>query len=263
MEQDWYSTGEIDMAFGVKLLIQGERALFTRPEMKVERVSYDVITPSAARGILEAIHWKPAIRWVVDSIQVLKPIRFESIRRNEVGGKLSAASVSKAIKAGRTDALVSYVEEDRQQRATTLLRDVAYVIGAHFELTDKAGAEDNIGKHLDIFNRRARKGQCFQAPCMGDHGSRSSRARGLKLHNQTKAPPSAGVAPQTHAEADQCQGSIRAMPQPLKSRTLRVASAAPRECTMPTTIKSGWSTGRAYVRLAAAIAACASATAPS
>lgn len=155
------------MAYGIKLYIQGERALFTRPEMKVERVSYDVITPSAARGILEAIHWKPAIRWVVDSIQVLKPIRFESIRRNEVGGKLSAASVSKAIKAGRTDALVSYVEEDRQQRATTLLRDVAYVIGAHFELTDKAVAEDNIGKHLDIFNRRARKGQCFQAPCMG------------------------------------------------------------------------------------------------
>lgn len=155
------------MAFGVKLLTRGEWALFTRPEMKVERVSYDVITPSAARGILEAIHWKPAIRWVVDSIQVLKPIRFESIRRNEVGGKLSAANVGKAIKTGRTDALVSYIEDDRQQRATTLLRDVAYVIGAHFELTDKAGADDNIGKHLDIFNRRARKGQCFQAPCMG------------------------------------------------------------------------------------------------
>ncbi|UII62426.1 type I-C CRISPR-associated protein Cas5c [Xanthomonas translucens] len=135
--------------------------------MKVERVSYDIITPSAARGILEAIHWKPAIRWVVDGIQVLKPIRFESIRRNEVGGKLSAASVSKAIKAGRTDTLVSYVEEDRQQRAATLLRDVGYVITAHFELTDKAGPDDNVGKHLDIFNRRARRGQCFQAPCLG------------------------------------------------------------------------------------------------
>lgn len=155
------------MAYGVKLIIQGERALFTRPEMKVERVSYDVITPSAARGILEAIHWKPAIRWVIDSIQVLKPIRFESIRRNEVGGKLSAASVGKAMKAGRTDELVSYVDEDRQQRASTLLRDVAYVISAHFELTDKAGAEDNVGKHLDTFNRRARRGQCFHAPCMG------------------------------------------------------------------------------------------------
>lgn len=155
------------MSYGIKLHVWGERALFTRPEMKVERVSYDVITPSAARGILEAIHWKPAIRWEVDSIQVLKPIRFESIRRNEVGGKLSAASVGKAIKAGRTDQLVNYLEEDRQQRAATMLRDVGYVIAAHFELTEKAGPEDNEGKHLDIFNRRARRGQCFQAPCLG------------------------------------------------------------------------------------------------
>jgi len=155
------------MSYGIKLHVWGERALFTRPEMKVERMSYDIITPSAARGILEAIHWKPAIRWIVDAIEVLKPIRFESIRRNEVGGKLSAASVGKAIKAGRTDGLVSYVEEDRQQRAATVLRDVGYVISAHFELTAKAGPGDNVGKHLDIFNRRARRGQCFQAPCLG------------------------------------------------------------------------------------------------
>ncbi|MDD3762458.1 MAG: type I-C CRISPR-associated protein Cas5c [Nevskiales bacterium] len=155
------------MSFGVRLLIWGERACFTRPEMKVERVSYDVITPSAARGILEAIHWKPAIRWQVDRIHVLKPIRFESIRRNEVGSKLSPASVSKAMKAGTTAGLANVVDQDRQQRAATVLRDVAYVIAAHFELTDRAGPDDNEGKHLDIFNRRARKGQCFQAPCMG------------------------------------------------------------------------------------------------
>lgn len=155
------------MSFGVRLHIWGERGCFTRPEMKVERVSYDVITPSAARGILEAIHWKPAIRWHIDRIHVLKPIRFESIRRNEVGGKLSAATVAKAMKAGTTHGVISYVEEDRQQRAATILRDLAYVIAAHFELTDKAGGEDTIGKHLDIFNRRARKGQCFHAPCMG------------------------------------------------------------------------------------------------
>jgi CRISPR-associated protein Cas5d len=155
------------MPYGIKLHVWGERALFTRPEMKVERVSYDVITPSAARGILEAIHWKPAIRWVVDSIQVLNPIRFESIRRNEVGGKLSAASVGKAMKASRTDGLVTYVEEDRQQRASTLLRDVAYVITAHFELTGKASPDDNEGKHLDIFKRRASRGQCFHMPCLG------------------------------------------------------------------------------------------------
>lgn len=155
------------MSFGIRLHVWGERACFTRPEMKVERISYDVITPSAARGILEAIHWKPAIRWLVDRIHVLKPIRFESIRRNEVGDKLSSAKVSKAMKAGSTEGLVAYVDEDRQQRAATVLREVAYVIEAHFALTDKAGPDDSVGKHLDIFNRRARKGQYFHAPCMG------------------------------------------------------------------------------------------------
>ncbi|MEJ2631088.1 MAG: type I-C CRISPR-associated protein Cas5c [Acidihalobacter sp.] len=155
------------MSFGIRLQVWGERACFTRPEMKVERVSYDVITPSAARGILEAIHWKPAIRWQIDRIRVLKPIRFESIRRNEVGGKLSAASVARAMKAGSTAGLATCVDEDRQQRAATVLRDVAYVIEAHFELTPKAGPDDNAGKHLDIFNRRARKGQCFHMPCLG------------------------------------------------------------------------------------------------
>tara|TARA_R110000796_G_scaffold4300_3_gene16699 strand:+ start:17454 stop:18128 length:675 start_codon:yes stop_codon:yes gene_type:complete len=155
------------MAYGIRLKVWGERACFTRPEMKVERVSYDVITPSAARGIIEAIHWKPAIRWVIDRIQVIKPIRFESIRRNEVGNKLSSASVGKALKAGRTDDLVSFVDEERQQRAATVLRDVAYIIEAHFELTDRADSSDSEGKHLDIFNRRARKGQHFHAPCLG------------------------------------------------------------------------------------------------
>ena len=156
------------MTFGIRLHLTGERACFTRPEMKVERVSYDVITPSAARGILEAIHWKPAIRWVIDRIHVLNPIRFESIRRNEVGGKLSASNVSSAMNAGQiSDKLFTLVDEDRQQRAATILRDVAYVIEAHFELTDRIGEKDNEGKHLDIFNRRVRKGQCFHMPCLG------------------------------------------------------------------------------------------------
>ena len=156
------------MTYGIRLHLTGERACFTRPEMKVERVSYDVITPSAARGILEAIHWKPAIRWVIDRIHVLKPIRFESIRRNEVGSKLSASNASSAMNAGQiSDKLFTLVDEDRQQRAATILRDVAYVIEAHFKLTDRAGLEDNEGKHLDIFNRRARKGQCFHMPCLG------------------------------------------------------------------------------------------------
>lgn len=155
------------MTFGIRLHVWGERACFTRPEMKVERVSYDAMTPSAARGILDAIHWKPAIRWHIDRIHVLKPIRFESIRRNEVGSKLPPSAVSKAMKAGTTDGLWNLVDEDRQQRAATVLRDVAYVIEAHFELTTKAGEDDSVGKHLDIFNRRARKGQCFQMPCFG------------------------------------------------------------------------------------------------
>lgn len=156
------------MSYGIRLHVWGERACFTRPEMKVERVSYDVITPSAARGILEAIHWKPAIRWVVDSIQVLKPIRFESIRRNEVGGKISAANVKSAMNSNSIEKLTSYcVDADRQQRASTLLRDPAYVIFAHFELTHKAGQQDNEAKHLEMFKRRARKGQCFHTPYLG------------------------------------------------------------------------------------------------
>src|SRR5208283_2020968 len=140
-------------------LVSGEFACFTRPEMKVERVSYDVMTPSAARGILEAIHWKPAIRWVVEAIHVLKPIRFQSIRRNEVGDKASVASIRKAMNSGDISDLALLVDDQkvRQQRAATILVDVAYVIEARFELTGKAGAEDNEGKHLDTFNRRARK----------------------------------------------------------------------------------------------------------
>lgn len=155
------------MAYGVSILVRGDRACFTRPEMKAERVSYDVITPSAARGILEAIHWKPAIRWNIERITVLNPIRFETIRRNEVGSRLSAANVGKAMKLGRVDPLFVAVEDDRQQRAATILRDVAYVIDAHFTLTARAGADDSVGKHLDIVNRRLRKGQCYHAPCLG------------------------------------------------------------------------------------------------
>ena len=151
----------------VRLHIWGPDACFTRPEMKVERVSYDAITPSAARGILEAIHWKPAIRWVVTRIHVLRPIRFSSVRRNEVGSKIPAANVRKAMKAGDPASLRLRVGADRQQRATVALRDVAYVIEARFERTERWGAEDSEGKHLDMFNRRARNGQCFHRPCLG------------------------------------------------------------------------------------------------
>ena len=155
------------MAYGVKLHVWGEYACFTRPEMKVERVSYDTMTPSAARGILEAIHWKPAIRWVIDRIHVLKPIRFENFRRNELGGKIAAGNVRKAMKAGATASLRTFIEDDRQQRATMLLRDVAYVIDAHFMLTVVAGADDTEAKHLAMFSRRAARGQCYHRPYLG------------------------------------------------------------------------------------------------
>ncbi|WFS63345.1 type I-C CRISPR-associated protein Cas5c [Pseudodesulfovibrio thermohalotolerans] len=151
---------------GIQLRVWGEYACFTRPELKVERVSYDVMTPSAARGILEAVYWKPSIRWVVDRIHVMKPIRFDNVRRNEVSAKVplkGATGVSSAMKKGVP--LRLYVEDNRQQRAALLLRDVEYVIEAHFEYTS---AEDrNDGKHLDMFNRRAKKGQCFHRPYLG------------------------------------------------------------------------------------------------
>lgn len=155
------------MAYGIRLKVWGDHACFTRPEMKVERVSYDVMTPSAARGILEAIHWKPAIRWVIDAIHVLEPIRFQSIRRNEVGHKAPAGRIKGAMKRGDLEGLQLLVDEDRQQRAATVLVRPAYVIEAHFEVTPKAGAEDSEGKHLDTFNRRAARGQCFHQPCLG------------------------------------------------------------------------------------------------
>lgn len=150
------------MAYGIKLRIWGEYACFTRPEMKVERVSYDVMTPSAARGILEAIYWKPAIRWVVDKIHVLKPICFENIRRNEISNKVSINK--KTMEQGDVP-VQQFIEDERQQRASMILKDVEYVIEAHFEFTNRE--DNNIGKHLDIFNRRAKMGQCFHRPYFG------------------------------------------------------------------------------------------------
>jgi CRISPR-associated protein Cas5d len=155
------------MSFGVKLHIWGDYACFTRPEMKVERVSYDVMTPSAARGILEAIHWKPAILWVVDAIHVLNPIRFTSILRNEIRAKIPTGSVKSAMNRGDTNGLGLAVDDNRQQRAATVLVNPAYVIEAHFEITAKAGEGDTAAKHVAMFNRRAAAGQCFHRPYLG------------------------------------------------------------------------------------------------
>lgn len=153
------------MGYGICLKVWGDYACFTRPEMKVERVSYDIITPSAARGILEAIHWKPAIVWRTDRIHVLNEIKFENLRRNEVGHKVSEASVKKAMKSNTP--IYQSSNGDRQQRATLLLKDVCYIIEAHFELTDKAGNGDTEEKHYAIALERARKGKCYHRPYFG------------------------------------------------------------------------------------------------
>ncbi|MDR2056086.1 MAG: type I-C CRISPR-associated protein Cas5c [Desulfovibrio sp.] len=153
--------------YGVKLRMFGEYACFTRPEMKGERVSYDIPTPSAVRGVLEAIYWKPALSWRIKAVHVMKPVVFESIRRNELGSKVPVASVKKALKGGKKT-LGVWIEDDRQQRASLVLKNVEYCVDAEFVIADQAGPEDRQpGKHLDIFNRRLARGQVFHRPCFG------------------------------------------------------------------------------------------------
>lgn len=151
---------------GVMVEVWGDYALFTRPEMKVERVSYDVMTPSAARGILEAIYWHPGLKWVIDKIYVMNPIKFTNVRRNEVSAVLSGAK-AKSIMSGSKSAFYISTKDCIQQRAAMLLQDVHYVIEAHFVITEKAGQGDNPGKFSDIMRRRLKKGQCFHQPCFG------------------------------------------------------------------------------------------------
>ena len=160
------------MGYGIKIKVWGDYACFTRPEMKVERVSYDVMTPSAARAVVEAVYWKPSIRWIIDRIHVINPVKFDNIRRNEVGSKLSMQAVNRGMQKGLAVELFVDDSKNRQQRASMVLRDVCYVIGAHFEPV--GGDGENIGKHLDMFNRRARKGQCFYQPYLGTREFSSS-----------------------------------------------------------------------------------------
>ena len=150
----------------IQVEVWGDYACFTRPELKVERMSYDVITPSAARGLLEAIVWHPGMRWVVDKIHVMNPVRFESIRRNEVKSKISASNV-RSVMNGGSGALYLCTSDDIQQRAATVLRDVHYVIEAHFDMTEKAAPGDNPGKFSEMMRRRLEKGQCYHSPCFG------------------------------------------------------------------------------------------------
>lgn len=149
----------------IKMEVWGEYACFTRPEMKVERVSYDVPTPSAARGMVESVYYHPGLKWHVDKIYVCKPIRFTNILRNEVASKISARNVLTEANGKKR----SYIDRnaDIQQRATTMLRDVHYVIEAHFEMTDQANPSDNPGKFQDIVKRRLRNGQAYMQPYLG------------------------------------------------------------------------------------------------
>lgn len=154
------------MGIGVKVHVWGDYALFSRPELKTERYSYDVITPSAARGILDAIYWHPGMRWVIDKIYVKNPVCFTSVRRNEVKSKILASNVLQAYNGADKPLYIS-TREDIVQRAALMLCNVSYVIEAHFEMTDKANASDNPGKFKDIIMRRLRRGECFQMPCLG------------------------------------------------------------------------------------------------
>lgn len=155
------------MSYGFKILVEGDYALFTRPEMKVERVSYDVPTVSAMEGLIKSIYWKPAIRIVVDKIIVFNPIQFINIRRNEMKSKVLLSAVKSQMKGTGTAAL--YASEERSQRAGMILKDVKYGVEFHFELTGyQSEHEDECEeKHYNIMLRRLRNGQCFRQPCLG------------------------------------------------------------------------------------------------
>jgi CRISPR-associated protein Cas5d len=148
------------------LEISGDFACFTRPEMKVERVSYDVITPSSARSVFEAILWKPAIQWQVTKIEVLKRIQWVNLRRNEVG-RVFADPTAKQLEGSSTEALGFFIEEERQQRASLFLKDVQYRIYADLVFDEKKDVNSNYAKYTEMFERRAEKGQCFNQPYLG------------------------------------------------------------------------------------------------
>lgn len=170
---------------GFVLEVTGDYACFTRPEMKVERVSYDVITPSAARAVFEAILWKPAIAWQVERIDVLAPVRWVNIRRNEVGAVASTRNAEQAMRSGR-GLLGLSVEDERQQRAGLFLRDVRYRLHARFELTARASDGDTPAKFAEMFRRRARAGQCVNQPYLG---CREFAARFRLIEDMAAEPP--------------------------------------------------------------------------
>lgn len=156
------------MSYGFKLMVEGDYACYTRPELKVERVSYDVPPPGALEGMLKSVYWKPAIRYVIDKIIVFQPIDFMSVRRNEVKEKVLYSAVKSQMNQKGGDPCI-YTSECRSQRASMILKNVKYGIGFHFELTGirNEQEEDAENKHYNIIKRRLEKGQFYRTPCLG------------------------------------------------------------------------------------------------
>jgi CRISPR-associated protein Cas5d len=156
------------MSYGFKIMVEGDYACFTRPEMKIERVSYDVPTPGAIEGLLKSVYWKPAIRYVIDKIIVFNPVRFMNIRRNEVKNKVLYSAIKSQMDGKNADPCI-YASESRSQRAAMVLKNVKYGIEFHFELTGIKNDEevDADKKHYNIIKRRLENGQCFRTPCLG------------------------------------------------------------------------------------------------
>ena len=156
------------MSYGFKIMIEGDYAAYIRPELKVERVSYDVPTPGAIEGMLKSIYWKPSIKYVVDKIIVFNPIKFTNIRRNEVKDKVQYKNIKSQMSGGDKDPVI-YTSESRSQRASTVLKDVKYGIEFHFELTGirSENERDSEKKHYNVINRRLKNGQSFRQPCLG------------------------------------------------------------------------------------------------
>ena len=155
------------MSYGFKMIVEGDYALFTRPESKVERVSYDVPTPSALEGLIKSVYWKPAVRYRIQRIIVFNPIRFMNVRRNEVKSKVLLSKVKSQMKGDNSPEI--FTAEERSQRSSMVLRDVKYGIEFCFELTHLRSENDDEGekKHYNIMKRRLEKGQCFRQPCLG------------------------------------------------------------------------------------------------
>ena len=156
------------MSYGFKVMLEGDYACFTRPELKVERVSYEVPTPGALEGVLKSVYWKPAIRYVIDKIIVFHPIDFMNIRRNEVKDKVLYSAVKSQMNGKGGDPCI-YTSENRSQRASMILKNVKYGVEFHFELTGLKSEqeEDGENKHFNIIKRRLEKGQYFRTPCLG------------------------------------------------------------------------------------------------